>query len=220
MVKKQSVKMFTETRSPYKCYQLAPWKWSDVFVYIDNIRNGNKQAADIVTNCPNKKKNEKVERKTTRKTEIQTTTTKTTTIITTTTVTTTITTKTITKTPKNTNEHGSDDDKNNPCDNYIKVACKEYGIEEETLRKKYSAYCKDPSIDFDTEKRGGSNKLFTQEQEQELFNHIMHVYINKNRPLNNNILKEIALKKYNETAEIKKENLSNMWCRRFKKEWK
>ena len=44
-------------------------------------------------------------------------------------------------------------------------------------------------------------------------------YIDKNRPLTNDIIKEIALNKLNHKNNNSETNLSNGWCTDFKKKW-
>lgn len=61
--------------------------------------------------------------------------------------------------------------------------------------------------------------MFTLEQEKQLYEDIKNNYIDKNRPLTNDIIKEIAFKKIREIDENKIFNMSNGWTIMFKKRW-
>jgi hypothetical protein len=37
--KKSSKSKFTEKRNPYKKYQKAKWKWTDIFLEIESLKN-------------------------------------------------------------------------------------------------------------------------------------------------------------------------------------
>lgn len=111
--------------------------------------------------------------------------------------------------------------KNDGHSNYIQMACDEFGIKYGTMRDRYGKYQKhcENSETNDMEHRGGTNKLFANDEEREMYEYIISNYVDNNRPLNNGILKQIAVHKYNEISEEKKENLSDGWCTMFKKRW-
>ncbi len=104
---------------------------------------------------------------------------------------------------------------------YIKCFSKKYAIKYNTLRNKYNKYhYKNAKINFisdnlNIENRGGVNKIFTETEEKELYEQIKNNFIDKNSPLTNNIIKEIA-----STMFIKKNNnssfkMSDGWCTMF-----
>jgi hypothetical protein len=106
---------------------------------------------------------------------------------------------------------------------FIKTISKKYNINYGTLKNKYNKHCKNPKNDFNKEHRGGINKIFSLKEEKKLFDIIKKDYINKNRPLTNEILKELALNLFSLSKEKKenecKFNASNGWCTIFKKKW-
>ena len=102
---------------------------------------------------------------------------------------------------------------------FIKTVAIKYNITHVTLKKKYNMYCKNKKINFDKEYRGGHNKKFSEIEETEIFMYIKSNYIDKNRPLTNDIIKEIALNKLNHKNNNSETNLSNGWCTDFKKKW-
>jgi len=111
------------------------------------------------------------------------------------------------------NEIDSLKDKNK---NYIK----DVSIKYDTLVHKYNNYCKNKELNFNKESRGGSNKIFTIQEENEIYTYIKINFIDTNKPLNNNIIKEIALNKFKNKNQIDiKFNASNGWCSMFKKKW-
>src|SRR5271170_8034720 len=80
---------------------------------------------------------------------------------------------------------------------HLKVISKKYGIVYSTLANKYTKYCNNEEnimVNINNENRGGSNKTFSDETEKELYEHIKTNFIDKNRPLTNEIIKQIALK--------------------------
>ena len=106
--------------------------------------------------------------------------------------------------------------------NYLKDISIKYGIKYDTLAHKYNNYCKNKCLDFNKESRGGSNKIFTTQEEKDMYDYIKINFIDKNKPLNNNIIKEIALNKFKNKNKDKDKitfNASNGWCSMFKKKW-
>lgn len=102
-------------------------------------------------------------------------------------------------------------------DTFLKDISLKYGIVYSTLSNKYNKRCTSKITDksVNTENRGGSNKIFTQLNEKKLYDVIINDYINKEMPLNDSIIKEIALKMIN-NDQFK---ASNGWCNMFKKNW-
>jgi len=76
---------------------------------------------------------------------------------------------------------------------FLKEISKKYGIKYDTLAHKYNLYCNNKDVDFNKETRGGSNKIFTINDEKELYENLKLNFMDKNKPLNNSIIKEIAL---------------------------
>jgi hypothetical protein len=104
---------------------------------------------------------------------------------------------------------------------FLKLIANKYGIVYSTLKNKYNRFHKINALDTNTENRGGSNRIFTKNEEIELYDHIKTNFIDKNTPLTNNIIKEIALEKFKrkETNLNIEFNKSNGWCSTFKKKW-
>jgi hypothetical protein len=105
---------------------------------------------------------------------------------------------------------------------YLRDISIKYGILYKTLSNKYYAYCEDKENMFlkvDNENRGGSNKIFSLQQEEELYDDIKSNYIDKNRPLTNEIIKQLAIKKHKFGNNDTNFNASNGWCSKFKSRW-
>jgi hypothetical protein len=102
-------------------------------------------------------------------------------------------------------------------DTFLKDTSLKYGIVYSTLSKKYNKHCRSRITDktVNNENRGGSNKIFTQSDEKKLYDLIVNDYIKKELPLNDSIIKEIALKMTNND----KFKASDGWCNMFKKNW-
>ena len=100
-----------------------------------------------------------------------------------------------------------------------------YGIKYSTLSKKYIKYCDNKILmleESNNENRGGDNKIFSIEDDKNLFDHIKTNFIDKNRPLTNNIIKQVAIDKFNDCNNEDNKNFkaSQGWCTDFKKRWK
>lgn len=102
---------------------------------------------------------------------------------------------------------------------YMKKISIKYGINYSTLRNKYSKWT-NKQIMIDDENRGGCNKIFNDKEELCLFNHIKNYYIDKNLPLCNDDIKNIALKQFKQLNKNMNFNASDGWCSYFKKKWK
>jgi len=109
----------------------------------------------------------------------------------------------------------------NDNDNFIKIISTKYGIIYGTLKNKYNAYCKNKlsNLNLNEENRGGSNKLLSIDDEKELYKLIINEYIEKDKPLTNNIIKVLAKKKLKEVYNDNNISVSIDWCTRFKKRW-
>ncbi len=102
---------------------------------------------------------------------------------------------------------------------FIKNISIKYNINYDTLKHKYSTYCKNKDLNYDKEYRGGHNKKFTEREEKIIFDYIRDNYIDKNKPLTNNIIKNIALDKLQNKDNTSRLKISNGWCTDFKKKW-
>lgn len=102
---------------------------------------------------------------------------------------------------------------------FIKISSIKYGINRDTLQQKYNLYQKNNNIKINKENRGGSNKIFTIDEEMMLYTHIKNNFINKNKQLNNNIIKELALDEFKKKNNNGLFKISIGWCNMFKKRW-
>lgn len=102
---------------------------------------------------------------------------------------------------------------------FLKTISNKYAIKYKTLKNKYNMHCKNNDLSFNTENRGGTNKIFTDAEDKELYDHIKLNYIDKDAPLTNDIVKEIALNKFKKKNNDKTFNISDGWCNMFKKRW-
>ena len=137
---------FTEKRDPYKKYQKAKWKWSDIFDEIDIL-------------------------------------------------------------------------KENINKGFFKIISEKYGIKYKTLRNKYSDYKNNKLNNFDNENRGGSNKIFSELEEYEIFLFLKENFIDKNKPLCNEIIKLHAIEEHKKNYINDKFDASIGWCDLFKQKW-
>lgn len=101
----------------------------------------------------------------------------------------------------------------------IKNIANEYGINYNTLKCKYTQWCKNKDNTIDIEKRGGYNKTFTETEEKELFIHIKKEYIDKHLPLCNEDIKTMAKEKFKLNNQNNEFKASTGWCCNFKKKW-
>lgn len=106
---------------------------------------------------------------------------------------------------------------------YLKIISSKYGITYNTLSNKYSKYTRSKELNneyLNNENRGGSNKSFDIDDEAALYNHIKINFIDKDTPLTNSIIKEIAIQKYkSKNDNINDFKASDGWCTIFKKRW-
>lgn len=89
------------------------------------------------------------------------------------------------------------DDLKKTSNRYLKDTANKYGIVYSTLTNKYNIYCndKDKCI-MNSYNRGGSNKIFTDENKMTLYDYIKKNFIDNHKPLTNEIIKQIALKQF------------------------
>lgn len=137
---------FTEKRDPYKKYQKAKWRWSDIFDEIDIL-------------------------------------------------------------------------KENINKGFFKIISEKYGIKYKTLRNKYSDYKNNKLNNFNNENRGGSNRIFSELEEYEIFLFLKENFMDKNRPLCNEIIKLHAIEEYKKNHINDNFDASIGWCDLFKQKW-
>ena len=112
------------------------------------------------------------------------------------------------------------------CDNYIKLISEKYNIPYRTLTRKYNLW-KNNNVD-NNENRGGHNKIFSEEEERNLYNYIVNVFINCNLLFNNDHLKLLAIQQYHMLQKEKNKeyiteesfSISDGWVTDYKKKWK
>jgi len=106
----------------------------------------------------------------------------------------------------------------------IKIV-KKYNISRTTFLRRYNLW-KNELLE-EQEKRGGHNKIFTDEEEKELYEYITKVFIDCNIRFNDEQLQLLAIQKYNMLRKERDINyeideafsLSNGWIYDFKKRW-
>ena len=101
----------------------------------------------------------------------------------------------------------------------LKSVSTKYNINYGTLRNKYSKYIEEENTIINKENRGGHNRIFTEQEEREIFFFIKENFIDKKRILCNEIIKNYALKKFNKLYPTGKFTTSDGWCTMFKKRW-
>jgi hypothetical protein len=106
---------------------------------------------------------------------------------------------------------------------YIKITSEKYGILYRTLCDKYNKYINDRKINnkFNNyeDNRGGGNKIFTDTEEDEIFNTLKNKFIEKQLAFCNEDIKVVAIEKYKNLRNNNKFTASNGWCNGFKKRW-
>ena len=107
---------------------------------------------------------------------------------------------------------------NNVSDFFIKISVK-YGILYKTLTNKYRDFNNNKIIIDNKEHRGGSNKFFTRDDEQKLFNYFKNNFIDKNELLCDEIIKIKAILESKLLYPTKKFVASSGWCCSFKNRW-
>lgn len=104
----------------------------------------------------------------------------------------------------------------------IKEIAEEYNIKYKTLLDKYKKFTNDKlSENYNKENRGGTNKIFTVEEERELSDYIKILFIKNDLYFDDDCLRIIALKKYKLLyLNNNNFNCSKGWIYYFKKRWK
>ena len=101
----------------------------------------------------------------------------------------------------------------------MKNISKKYNINYSTLRNKYSKFLKESNYQkINTENRG-TKKIFTDEEDNEIYLFIKNNFIEKNRVICNDIIKIYAKEKFKELHPDEQFNASDGWCNMFKKRW-
>ena len=102
----------------------------------------------------------------------------------------------------------------------IVTVAQKYNINYGTLRNKYNKYKNDINyVDINIENRGGANKSFTDEDENEIFLFVKNNFIDKHRVVCNDIIKIHAIDKFKNLYPNEIFNASDGWCTEFKKRW-
>lgn len=103
------------------------------------------------------------------------------------------------------------------------IISKKRKINYNTLKSKYSKWILDgrPTI-VDEENRGGHNKVFTEQEERDLYEYILNVYIGCNLLYDDECLRISAIKKFNQLHpnKIDEFTASQGWISDFKRRWK
>ena len=108
---------------------------------------------------------------------------------------------------------------------FIKTTSDKFNINYSTLKNKYHIYCKNNknnnmlnTTNFLIDKRGNSNFLLTDIEEQRLYDYLTLYFISTNSPLNNNMIMNIATIMFKDKIKIINDNtFSHNWCTLFKK---
>lgn len=117
--------------------------------------------------------------------------------------------------------------KNQHTANYLKVISDKYNIKYGTLRNKFYKWENDHNVIL-TENRGGHNKIFTENEERNLYDYIINVFVGCNLTFNNEHLKLLAAQYFHQSKKEKDNSyvedpnfmLSDKWVCHFKKKWK
>ncbi len=104
-------------------------------------------------------------------------------------------------------------------DGFIKYVSKKYGINYQTLKNKYTCYTNNKITNVNNENRGGNNKIFTENQEQQIFDYLKNNFIDKNKMLCNEIITLYAVDLFKFLYPNKIFNGSDGWVNMFKKRW-
>lgn len=112
------------------------------------------------------------------------------------------------------------DELKNKDRNFLKIISDKFNVNYSTLKNKYHNYCKNNNIsnltNFLIDKRGNSNFLLTNIEEQQLLDYITLHFISINSPLNNNMIMNVATIMFKD--KILNNNIfSHNWCTLFKK---
>lgn len=102
-----------------------------------------------------------------------------------------------------------------------------YNISRTTFLRKYNLWKNDENNKINNENRGGNNKIFTDEEEKDLYEYASKVFIDCNIKFNDEQLRLLSIQKYNMLQKEKDNDfkiddnftLSNGWVYDFKKRW-
>jgi hypothetical protein len=103
---------------------------------------------------------------------------------------------------------------------FIKIISKKYNIVYITLKQKYNKYKNNKNNEnINNENRGGTNKIFTKNEEQQIFNHLKENFIDKNKMLCNEIIKLYSIEECKKLYPLVIFKGSDGWINMFKKRW-
>ena len=102
----------------------------------------------------------------------------------------------------------------------IKRVADEFGIAYTTLKNRYAKFLSGKNVN----KRGGNNRLFTEDEEKDLADCIKNVYVALNLYFDDDSLKELATLRWNylhanKNGSIDKASVSDGWVFNFKQKW-
>ena len=103
--------------------------------------------------------------------------------------------------------------------NFLNITSIKYGIVYSTLKNKYYDFKNNKIIIDNKEHRGGHNKIFTNEQEENMLIHLKENFINKNEMLCDQMIKIHAVNVFKKLNNNKVFNASSGWCTTYKKRW-
>ena len=109
--------------------------------------------------------------------------------------------------------------------NFLKTISDKFNVNYSTLKNKYHTYRKNNknnnilnTTNFLIDKRGKSNFLLTDIEEQCLYDYLTLHFISTNSPLNNIMIMNIATIMFKDKIKIINDNMfSHNWCTLFKK---
>lgn len=109
--------------------------------------------------------------------------------------------------------------------NYLAIISDKYNIPKDTLFKKYKLWkLHGDTINYNSENRGGNNKCFTENEEKDLYDYFVNVFIKGNLILTNEHIQLLATQKYislhKDTVDVNCFIFSDAWVTQFKHRWK
>ena len=114
--------------------------------------------------------------------------------------------------------------KKNGRKSYIKLIAEKYNIKYTTLKNKYYQWLNDGKpMEFNNDdNRGLTNRLFTINEERELYEYIKTIFIDSNLFIDDECIKILAKKKWDLLYSEYKDSFlaSNCWIYEFKKRWR
>ena len=97
----------------------------------------------------------------------------------------------------------------------LRSVASKYNINYSTLRNKFNKF----KNNIKPKSRGGTNKLFTKDQEKSLSEWVQEVFINNKLFFDDDCLRITAIKKYNLLYKANLNHISDGWIFNFKKRW-